>query len=584
MTEHQQVLPAGAGSGFRLRRRRAFARTLLVAGLVGILGSPACRRAPQNEGPTRLVATIRQEPRSFNRFVAGPTAAVDLIALLTQGTLVRVNRPTGELEPRLATSWSLAPDGVTYTLELRPDVAFSDGMPFTSADVVFTFAALYDPRVASPMATSFQFDGKPLRVEAVGDRTVRVIFPTTYGPGLTILDSLPILPRHKLETALKGGTFAGAWSVSSPVTDVVGLGPFVLSEYISGQGMRFTRNPRFWKAPLPRVDEVEVQIVPEQNAEVLRLQTGQTDVMYDFARPEDLPSLREAARAGTIKLADAGVEITPNALWFDLSPGAPRAKDRPWLQREEFRTAISAAVDRKAIVDTVYLGEAVPIFGPVTPGHQDWHVADLPKMDHDQARAKALLASIGLTDRNGDGMLEDVRARPVRFSILTLRGSTIRERTAAVLQEQLRRVGLAVDIVPSEANQMIGDFYKGNYDAMYFSFNTDSYDPARNLDFWMSTGSYHVWHPGQAKPATPWEASIDQLMRKQAATLDPAERRKIFKDVQMIFAEHLPMIYLAAAKATSATSARVSGSKPSPLKPAVLWNAEEISVSPAPPR
>ncbi len=564
-------------------RNRAVARTFLFGGLAGMLWSQGCRQAPPKAGPTRLVATVRQEPRSFNRFVAA-TSAVDLIALLTQGTLVRVNRSTGELEPRLATAWSLAPDGVTYTLELRPGVAFSDGMPFTSADVVFTFAALYDARGASPMASSFQFDGKPLRVEAVGDHTVRVIFPSTYGPGLTLLDSLPILPRHKLEPALKAGTFASAWNVKSPVSDVVGLGPFVLTEYTSGQRLRFTRNPRFWKAPLPRVDEIEVQIVPEQNAEVLRLQTGQTDVMYDFARPEDLPALREAARGGTIKLADAGVEITPNALWFDLSPGAPRAKDRPWLQREEFRKAISAAVDRKALVDTVYLGEAVPVFGPVTPGHQDWHVADLPKIDHDPALANTLLASIGLVDRNGDGMLEDARARPARFSILTLRGSTIRERTAAVLQEQLRRVGLAVDVVPAEFNQMIGDWSKGNYDAMYYSINSDTLDPARNLEFWMSNGSFHLWHPGQTKPATTWEASIDQLMRTQATTLDPAARRRIFKDVQTIYAEHLPAIYLAASKATSATSARVSGPKPSVLKPALLWNAEEITVSPAPPR
>jgi peptide/nickel transport system substrate-binding protein len=544
-------------------------------------GSSGCRATPP-AGPTKVVATVRSEPATFNRFASG-TSTVDLVALLTQATLVRVNRPTGVLEPRLATSWTLDPDGRTYTFQLRPNVTFSDGMPFTAADVVFTFDALYDARVISPLTSGFQIDGKPLRVEAVNDRTVRLIFPTTYGPGITILDSLPILPKHKLAEALAAGTFIKAWGTSTPVGGVVGLGPFVLAEYAPGQRMRFTRNPKFWNAPLPRADEIEVQIVPEQNAEVLRLQSGQSDVMYDFARPEDLPMLRDAAKGGAIKLAEAGIEITPNALWFNLVPGAARAKDRPWLQREELRKAVSAAVDRQALINTVYLGEAVPIFGPVTPGHGDWYVPDLPKIDYDPARAKTLLAAAGLTDRDGDGLLEDARGRAARFALMTVRGGTIRERSAAVLQEQLKRVGLQVDLVPVELNQMVAEWDKANYDAIYYSINTDSFDPARNSEFWSSTGYFHLWNKQQKKPATTWEATLDQLMHQQSATIDPAARRRIFREMQMTFAEHLPAIYLAAGKATSATSARLGGAAPSLLKPPILWNPEELSVT-SPPR
>jgi peptide/nickel transport system substrate-binding protein len=557
-------------------------RPVLVAGLTALalvswIGATGCRATPP-AGPTKIVATVRSEPRTFNRFVSA-TSTVDLIALLTQATLVRVNRPTGALEPRLATSWTLDPDGKTYTLQLRPDVTFSDGAPFSAADVMFTFEALYDARVDSPMASGFRIEGQPLRVEAVNDRAVRLIFPTPYGPGLTILDSLPILPKHKLAEALAGGTFKTAWGTSTPPADLVGLGPFVLAEYTAGQRLRFTRNAKFWNAPLPRADEVEVQIIPEQNAEVLRMQSGQSDVMYDFARPEDLPMLRDASKTGALKLTDAGVEITPNALWFNLVPGAARAKARPWLQREELRKAISAAVDRQALINTVYLGEAVPIFGPVTPGHGDWYMSDLPKIDYDPARAKTLLAAAGLTDRNGDGLLEDARGQAARFALLTVRGSTIRERSVAVLQEQLKRVGLQMDLVPVELNQMVDAWDKANYDAIYYSINTDSFDPARNSEFWLTGGYFHLWNKQQKTPATPWEATIDQLMHKQATTLDGAERLRIFREMQAIYAEHLPAIYLAAGKATVATSARLTGPKPSLLKPPMLWNPEELSVT-----
>jgi peptide/nickel transport system substrate-binding protein len=523
-----------------------------------------------------LVAAVRIEPKTLNRFVSG-TPTENILAFLTQATLVRVNRGTWALEPRLARQWSLAPDGVTYTLLLRDGVQFSDGAPFTADDVVFTFKVLYDRRVSSPLASSFEIDGRPLRAEAVDPHTVRIIYPSSYGPGLAILDSLPILPAHVLAKALDAGTFGNAWNVKTPPAEVVGLGPFVLTEYAPGQHLRFTRNPHFWLPQLPRLHDVELQIVPELNAEMLRLESGQLDVPYDFARAEDLSTLR---RIPGVVLVDAGVDIAPNALWFDLAPGSPHAKDRPWLQREELRQAISYAVDRQAIVDTVDLGAGVPIYGPITPGHIEWYEPDLPKTPRDLAKAKALLASIGLIDRNHDGVLEDASGAPARFSILTQKGNTVRERTVAMLQDQLKKIGLVVDIVSEDAGQLKTHWDKGDYDAIYHGIKADTFDPARNLDFWMSSGYFHLWDPEQAKPATPWEARIDELMRRQSTTLDPAARRRIFKEVQLVFAEHLPAVYFAAPKATVAISARVAGATPSVLNPSVLWNVEALSIAP----
>ena len=125
-----------------------------------------------------------------------------LLGALMHATLVRVHRVTGELEPRLAREWSMSSDGRTVVLRLRPDAAFSDGVPVTARDVVFTFAAIYDPRVGSPMAGALQIAGKPLVVTALDDHTVQVVFPSAYGPGLALLDSVPILPSHKLARAL----------------------------------------------------------------------------------------------------------------------------------------------------------------------------------------------------------------------------------------------------------------------------------------------------------------------------------------------------------------------------------------------
>jgi peptide/nickel transport system substrate-binding protein len=552
---------------------------LIFALVIPIL---SCRRAPGSEaaGQDRLVATFRTEPKSFNRVVSSDPAQF-LLGALVHATLIRVHRVTGDWEPRLAREWSASPDGRTYVLKLRPDAVFSDGAPVTARDVVFTFAAIYDERVASQMASGLLVDGKPLSVSALDDHTVQIVFPSPYGPGLALLDSVPILPSHKLQGALASGTFAAAWNVKTLPRDIVGAGPFVLEEYVPGQQLRFRRNPRFWGRPLPRLDEIDVQIVPEQNAEMLRLEAGQSDLMSDFARVEDLGILRRDAAQGKIQLVDAGVDIGPQSLWFDLAPDSPHAKDRPWLQREELRKAISYAVDRQAFVNSVFLGSGVPIYGPITPGHGEWYAPDLPTTPVDREKAKALLASIGLIDRDGNGVLEDGKGRPARFSILTTKGNTNRERAAVFLQDQLKKVGLAVTVDAVDQKQVVSQWGRGDYDAIYYGIQADSRDPARNPEFWMSSGFFHLWNAEQATPGTAWEARIDELMRKQSTTVNRDERRQLFREVQAIFIDHMPSIYFGAAKAIVAMSARVTGATPSVLPPPVLWNAEQLSVAPA---
>ncbi len=529
------------------------------------------------------MATYRSEPGSFNRYVA-PKAAEDLVARLVHATLVRLDRTSGRMEPRLARQWTGSPDGLTWTFALRNDVVFSDGTPFTSADVVFSFQALYDPRVKSEIASSLLIGGKPMQVRALDAHTVIVVFPSPYAPGISLLDALPILPAHKLRAALEAGTFREAWSVTTPPADIVGLGPFVIQTYVPAQRLVFARNPHFWLRdaagqPLPHVDELEIQFTPDQNAEVLRLEAGESDLMTDRVRVEDLAALQSLSARGQIALHPAGVSIAPDMLWFNLDPASKSARERPWLQREEFRRALNQAVNRTALVNTVFLGEAVEIAGPITPGHGDWFLPDLARPAFDPAAAGQALTAMGLVDRNGDGLRDDARGRTASFSLLTQKGQSVRERSAAVIQEQLRQVGLKVDVVPLEPRSMIGQWSAGDYDAIYFAIEFDSFDPGRNLEFWLSSGSFHFWRPNQASPSSDWEARIDALMTQQSATLDSAQRHTLFAEAQRVLAEHAPVLYFAAPKVTVATSARLGGVAASVLSPGVLWNAEQLYVT-----
>ena len=255
-------------------------------------------------------------------------------------------------------------------------MTFSDGAPFTSADVLFSFAVAYDAP-GSQLAESITAAGQRLDVTAPDATTVIVTFPTPFAPGIRLLDNLPILPRHKLEPAFRAKTIQKAWTGSTPLSEIVGLGPFVLSEHVAGQRLVFTRNPHYWRKdqhqkPLPYLDRLTIEIIPDQNAEALRLESGATDLMSNAdIRPDDYARFKRLADQGRLKLLDAGVGLDPNVLWFNLKP--PPSKDaKPWLRRTEFRQALSFGVDRQAIANTVYLGAAVPVFGPITPRHGPW--------------------------------------------------------------------------------------------------------------------------------------------------------------------------------------------------------------------
>ena len=569
---------------------------LVLAGAVGLFfltrrGDPPV--APVNEASEAtpgglLRVSYKYEPSTYNRFVAADVTQ-DGLARLIHATLIRLNRATGQLEPRLAREWTSSPDGLTWTLKLREDVLFSDGAPFTAADVVFSFQALYDPKVESEIKSSFLINAKPLTVRAMDAHTVVIVFPAPYGPGISLLDAVPIFPSHKLKAALDAGKFRDAWGLSTPLTEIVGLGPFVLAEYVSGQRLVLTRNPRFWLKDgggrqLPYLDRIEIQFSADQNADVLRLKSGDLDVMYTAVRFEDLDALRKLEAQGRIKLHTAGVSIAPDLLWFNLAPDSPPARQRPWLQSEGLRKAISMAVDRQALVNSVFLGEAVPIAGPITPGHGGWYTADVARPVFDRDAARRALAAAGLTDRNNDGMVDDSSGKTARFSIRTLKGSTVRERSVLIIQDQLRQIGLQIDFIPMEFRSMINSLGKGEYDAIYFSVESDSIDPARNPEFWSSSGSFHVWNPGQAKPATTWEGEIDQLMKRQATSMDITERRRLLEQAERVLAEHMPVVIFAAPKVILATSARVRGVTPSVLAPYILWNADTLSVTGPPAR
>ena len=578
------------------RQSRALLSVLLI-GVVGLVAWRACPRTPDggnggeivvSEVPTRggtLRASLRSEPRTFNR-ILDQNFPVDLFSILTSSKLIRVNRATRAVEPALVERWTTSPDNLTYTLSLRDGVAWSDGAPFTSADVVFTFQAIYDPKVQSILASGLRVNGQPLAVTAPDAKTVIVTFPGTFGPGLALLDNVHIVPKHKLQRALDTGTFARSLAVTTPPAELAAIGPFMLKSYEPGQRMVFERNPRYWKKDaaglqLPYLDQVVLEVVPDQNAELLRLQSGQIDMLQQQIRPEDVATLRPLVDQGRIRVIELGVGVDPDVFFFNLNSSF-WAKDprRDWITRKEFRKAISHAVDREAYANTVYLGAGVPIWGPITPGNKEWFSPNIQRYAYSIERAREILAELGLTNRDADEWLEDKNNTEARFTMLAYRGNSSIERGAAVLRDALRPAGIAVDVVTLEQGSVVQRILKHDFESAMFFFSFTNLDPSMNQDLWLSSGSAHFWNIAQAKPATDWEKEIDDLMREMTAAVDAAERRRLFEQVQKVFAENLPGLYFVAPRLHMGVSGRVGGLEPAILRPQLLWNVDRITVKP----
>jgi peptide/nickel transport system substrate-binding protein len=566
-----------------LRRSVLVAVAALVITAAAVAWFAVGSRPPSSDPSPRatlLVATLRTEPTSFNRY-SGPAFPTLVVTYLTQASLVRVNRVTDQVEPWLAESWQASADGRSFDVRLREGVRFSDGVPFTAADVEFSLQAAYDPRNPGPLNDALRINGQPVGVEVHSPTRLTLRFPTTYGPGLRVLDVLPMYPKHKLARFLADGSLGKAMSSTAPPEELVGLGPFKLERYDSGERLVFVRNPHYWRRdtdgrPLPKLDRVAMQIVSDQNAELLRFQSGQTDLMQGEIRPEDYALLKAAADQGRIRLLDVGLSLDTHMLWFNLSPAASRG-GRGWWLREDFRRAISRAVDRTQFAETVYLG-GEPAWNLVSPANRVWYSEDIPRPHFDQAEARRLLAGMGLADRDGDGILQDASGTPVRFTILVQSGITDAEKGAAFLRDALAKVGIGVDVAALELNALIGRWAKSDYDAVFHIMLFTDTDPAGNTDFWLSSGSSHMWNPQQQQPATDWERQVDDLMRRQVALTDLSERRRLFAEVQRVVAEHNPALVFAVPRTFVGASTRLSGLTPAVRRPQILWNPDVIAI------
>jgi len=534
----------------------------------------------------RVVVSLRAEPKTLNPVVATDAPSQEVIGTM-QADLVHINRATHLTEPALAKSWKVSSDGLDYTLTLRQGLRFSDGEPLDAEDVLFTLRVYLDEGVHAPQRDLLIVGGKPITVTKLNAQTLVFHFAKPYGVGERVFDGLAILPRHLLEKTYQEGKLGQIGSLSTPANQWAGLGPFRLKEYVAGQRLILERNPYYWKTDtqghrLPYLNELVFLFVPSADAQVLRFQSGETDMISRLGA-ENFSVLARQQRGYT--MADAGPGLEYNFLFFNLNDlgdkTAPEtARKQKWFRDVQFRQAVSAAVDREAIVRLVYQGRGAMLWGPVTPGNRRWIDAAIPHPARSLDKARQLLRDAGFRWTNevlGEPALVDAEGKPVEFSILTSSSNADRTKMATLIQDDLKQLGMRVQVVPLEFRSLIDRVTQSKeYDACVLGLVSFDADPNSDINVWLSSGGTHLWNPSQEHPATPWEAEMDRLMVAQLTATNSEQRKKLYDRVQEILAENQPMIFLASPDILVGAKNTIGNFHPAVLEPYVLWNVDQL--------
>ncbi len=480
------------------------------------------------------------EPKSLD---PGTVTAVNDFRILMNmyDGLVRYKNGSLEIEPSLATSWSINEDGTEYTFELRNDVKFHDGTDFDAADVKFNFDRMLDENHpyhnTGPFPLSFFFSAIET-VEAVDADTVKFKLKNPYAPFLSNL-AYPTGLIVSPEAVEKQGIEFGR--------NPVGTGAFKFAQWESNAKVVLVRNEHYWEGA-PALEAVVFRPITDANTRVAEMLSGGLDIMVEVA-PD---SVAQFQGSGYNLLEQAGPH-----LWFLIL----NTKEGPFADKR-VRQAVNYAIDKKTLVEQVLQGTAQVASGPTPPAFSWAYNESLQPYPYDPAKAKQLLKEAGQENatltfyvtEGGSGMLDPISM-------------------GTAIQADLAKVGLKVKIETYEWNTFLGKVnpgLEGKADMAEMAWMTNDPDTlpflALRTEAWPDKGGFNSGYYSNLE--------VDKLLDAARKSTDQAERAKLYKEMQVIVQDDAPWAFIANWKQNAATTDSVKGFN---LQPSFLMLFKDVS-------
>lgn len=447
----------------------------------------------QPEPPVLVSAINSQAP---TQYVAGKIYQ----GLLTYG-------PDLKPQPELAKSWTISPDGLTYTFELQSGVKWHDGKPFTAEDAAFTIGKLL-PEVH--VRTRAVLNKYVASVRAVNASSLEIKLKEPFPPFIMMFETgtMPMMPKHLYE----GTDFRKNPANQTPV----GTGPFMFKEWKKGAYVKLVRNPDYWKKRLPYLDELVFNVIPDSASRAVAFERGDVQVL----RGGDVDNV-DVKRLRAIP----GVEYTTKG-WELFSPMSYLILNqrKPPFDNVKVRQAVMHALNRKLIADNIFFGLGKPATGPFTSTTL-FYDKNTPAFDFNLKKARELVKESGV----------DVAKYPVK--ILSTSYGANWDRLDEYIKQMLESIGLKVSIESSDAGSWSGRVSNWDFD-MTVTFAYQYGDPALGVERFYRSSNIVKGSPF-ANVQGYQSAKADALWLRGGSTQDPAERQRVYSEVQKVLTEEV---------------------------------------------
>ncbi|MGH7728533.1 MAG: ABC transporter substrate-binding protein [Vulcanimicrobiaceae bacterium] len=493
------------------RLRATILLALLCGASAALAGCAAGLAAAQHPAGT-LVVIEPADANTLNPLYANNEPSFLYYGLIFDG--LTAPGPNFSTIPWLATSWSSDPSHRHWQVNLRRGVTWSDGAPFTSRDVIFTWQTMLDPKVGFPYAGMFDY---VKRVVAEGPYRIR--FELSSPNVLFVAQALgsPILPEHIL-----GKIPPGQQRLSSFGEHPIGTGPYELVSWKHDESVLFARNPHWWHGPA-KIPRIEFRIVLDDQTRVDAISSGAADLADSLVAQDYRSLLQLAPSLHYVHIPD----LFSRFIFVNMT--------LPGLSDLAVRQAMEYGWDRRAIVQGLLHGDAV-LNATITPvALHDWH-APIAPFPYDPARARKLLAAAGYKAGPG-GVLRRARTK-LAFTLDLPTGDLTLGQIAAEFQADMRALGIAISIQSLDYPTFID-----RTNAMHYTLALSGWGGTTDPD------EYTFLHSSQIVPVGNNEtgfknATVDRDLVMGLRTFNPARRRRYYDQMQRIVARELPCLWL----------------------------------------